>query len=76
MAEVEYNSIETLHFMTETLCVQQRMVAAVYLCGDLCVLQSNINDAAYRDDVLTAQVVPHFDNHPFAHRPDFMDDID
>jgi hypothetical protein len=46
-----------------------------YSNGDGQILSST-NDAAYRDDVLTAQVVPHFDNHPFAHRPDFMDDID
>ena len=38
------------------------------------VLQGNPNGIAYRDNVLKAHVVPHFDNHPLADRPIFMND--
>ena len=37
-------------------------------------LQGNLNGVGYRDNVLDAHVVPHFDNHRLADRPIFMDD--
>jgi hypothetical protein len=47
----------------------------LYNCKlDLHVLQGNFNCVAYRDNVLNAHVVPHFDNHALADRPIFMDD--
>ena len=41
---------------------------------DLHVLQGNINCVAYRDNVLNAHDVPHFDNHTLADRTIFMVD--
>jgi hypothetical protein len=42
---------------------------------DLHVLQGNLNGVAYRDNnVLNAHGVLHFDNHPLADRPIFMDE--
>ena len=34
----------------------------------------NPNGVAYRDKVLNAHIVPHFDNHPLAYMPIFVDD--
>jgi hypothetical protein len=41
---------------------------------DLYVLNGNMNGQMYRDSVLRDIVVPHFDNHPLASRPLYMDD--
>lgn len=38
------------------------------------ILQGNMNGQTYRDLVLRNIVVPHFDNHPLASRPLYMDD--
>ena len=40
---------------------------------DLYVLDGNLTGRKYRDNVLAARVVPHFDNHALADRPIFMD---
>ena len=40
---------------------------------DLYVLDGNLTDQKYRDNVLAPRVVPHFDNHALADRPMFMD---
>jgi len=41
---------------------------------DLHVLQGNPDGGTYRDNVLSAQVVPHFDNHALADRLIVTDD--
>ena len=41
---------------------------------DLITVRCNLNGQIYRQDVLEASVVPHFDNHPLNTRPVFMDD--
>ena len=41
---------------------------------DLYVLNGTMNGQMYRDSVLRDIVVPHFDNHPLASRPLYMDD--
>ena len=41
---------------------------------DLYVLDGNLTDQKYRDNVLAPRVVPYFDNHALADRPMFMDD--
>jgi hypothetical protein len=41
---------------------------------DLYVLDGNLTDQNYRDNVLAPRVVTHFDNHALADRPMFMDD--
>jgi hypothetical protein len=41
---------------------------------DLYVLDGNLTDQKYRDNVLAPRVVPHFDNRALADRPMFMDD--
>ena len=47
----------------------------VYLCKlDLVTKQGNLTGDQYIRDVLQPVVVPHFDNHPLATRPVYMDD--
>jgi transposase len=41
---------------------------------DLVTIQSNLTGDQYIRDVLQPVVVPHFDNHPLATRPVYMDD--
>jgi hypothetical protein len=41
---------------------------------DLVTIQSNLTGEQYIRDVLQPVVVPHFDNHPLATRPVYMDD--
>jgi len=41
---------------------------------DLITVRSNLNGQIYRQNVLEASVVPHFDNHPLHTRLVFMDD--
>lgn len=41
---------------------------------DMHVLDGNMNGQIYRDSVLRNIVVPHFDNHPLATNPLYMDD--
>ena len=41
---------------------------------DLVTIQSNLTGDQYIRDVLQQVVVPHFDNHPLATRPVYMDD--
>ena len=41
---------------------------------DLVTIQGNITGDQYIRDVLQPDVVPHFDNHPLATRPVYMDD--
>lgn len=41
---------------------------------EMYVLGGNMNGQIYRDNVLRDIVVPHFDNHPLATRPLYMDD--
>ena len=41
---------------------------------DLVTIQGNLTGDQYIRDVLQAVVVPHFDNHPLATRPVYMDD--
>ena len=41
---------------------------------DLLTLRGNLNGPRYQQEVLNTAVVPHFDNHPLATRPIFMDD--
>ena len=38
------------------------------------ILDGSLTGQKYRDDILRNIVVPHFDNHPLASRPVFMDD--
>ena len=41
---------------------------------DLVTIQGNLPGDQYIRDVLQPVVVPHFDNHPLATRPVYMDD--
>ena len=41
---------------------------------DLVTIQGNLTSEQYIRDVLQPVVVPHFDNHPLATRPVYMDD--
>lgn len=41
---------------------------------DLITIRGNLTGAQYIRDVLQPVVVPHFDNHPLATRPQYMDD--
>ena len=41
---------------------------------DLVTIHGNLTDDQYTRDVLQPVVVPHFDNHPLATRPVYMDD--
>ena len=41
---------------------------------DLVTIQGNLTGDQYIRDVLQPVVVPHFDNHPLATRPVYMDD--
>jgi hypothetical protein len=41
---------------------------------DLVTIQGNLTGDQYIRDVLQPIVVPHFDNHPLATRPVYMDD--
>ena len=41
---------------------------------DLITVRGNLNEQIYRQNILEASVVPHFDNHPLNTRPVFMDD--
>jgi transposase len=41
---------------------------------DLNTLRGNLNGQIYRQIILEANVVPHFDKHPLNTRPVFMDD--
>jgi hypothetical protein len=41
---------------------------------DLVTIQGNLTSDQYIRDVLQPVVVPHFDNHPLATRPVYMDD--
>ena len=41
---------------------------------DLATIQCNLTDDQYIRDVLQPVLVPHFDNHPLATRPVYMDD--
>jgi hypothetical protein len=41
---------------------------------DLVTIQGNLTGDQYTRDVLQPVVVPHFDNHPLATRPVYMDD--
>ena len=41
---------------------------------DLVAIQGNLTGDQYIRDVLQPVVVPHFDNHPLATRPAYMDD--
>jgi hypothetical protein len=43
---------------------------------DLVTIQGNLAGDQYIRDVLQPVVVPHFDNHPLATRPVYMDDND
>ena len=41
---------------------------------DLITIRGNLTGDQYNRDVLKPVVVPHFDNHPLAARPMFLDD--
>ena len=41
---------------------------------DLITVRGNVNGQIYRQNILEASVVAHFDNHPLNTRPVFMDD--
>ena len=41
---------------------------------DLITVRGNLNGQIYRQNILEASVVPHFDNHPLNRTPLFMDD--
>ena len=41
---------------------------------DLVTIQGNLTGDQYIRDVLQPVVIPHFDNHPLATRPVYMDD--
>ena len=41
---------------------------------DLITVRVDLNGQIYRQNILEASVVPHFDNHPLNTRPVFMDD--
>ena len=41
---------------------------------DLLTIRGNLNGVRYMQEVLNPVLVPHFDNHPLASRPIFMDD--
>ena len=47
---------------------------SLYCKLDLYVLDGNLTDQKYRDNVLTPRIVPHFDNHALADRLMFMGD--
>lgn len=41
---------------------------------DIITIRGNLNGVRYQQEVLDRAVVPHFENHPLATRPIFMDD--
>ena len=41
---------------------------------DLITVRGNLNGQIYRQNILEASVVPHFDNHPLNTTPVFMPD--
>ena len=41
---------------------------------DLVTIPMTLNAQRYKQELLDAVVIPHFDNHPLATRPIFMDD--
>jgi hypothetical protein len=41
---------------------------------DLITVRGNLNGQIYRQNILEASVVPHFDNHPLNTRSVFMND--
>jgi hypothetical protein len=54
-------------------CFAQEVPEPVYEL-DLVTIQGNLTGDQYIRDVLQPVVVPHFDNHPLATRPVYMDD--
>ena len=76
MAECTYGDNRTL------LMLRFSEEAPVMVCGcvsydsklDLITVRGNLNGQIYRQNILEACVVPHFDNHPLNTRPVFMPD--
>jgi hypothetical protein len=59
---------QTLRFIVD-IVLQQKLVKL-----DLVTIQCNLTGDEYIRDVLQPVFVPHFDNHPLATRPVYMDD--
>jgi hypothetical protein len=71
-AYAERNIVETVPFGGGSVMVWG---CASYDCSlDLITVRVNLNWQIYRQNILEASVVPHFDNHPLNTRPVFMDD--
>jgi transposase len=71
-AYAERNIVETVPFGGSSVMVWG---CVPYDCKlDLNTLRGNLNGQIYRQIILEANVVPHFDKHPLNTRPVFMDD--
>ena len=70
-AYAERNIVETVPFGGGSVMVWG---CVSYDCKlDLITVRGNLNGQIYRQNILEASVVPHFDNHPLNARPVFMD---
>ena len=71
-AYAERNIVETVPFGGGSVMVWE---CVSYDCKlDLITVRGNLNGQMYRQNILEADVVPHFDNHPLNTRPVFMPD--
>jgi hypothetical protein len=71
-AYVERNIVETVPFGGGSVMVWEYVS---YDCKlDFITVRGNLNGQNYRQNILEASVVPHFDNHPLNTRPVFVDD--
>jgi len=82
MTECAYGENRTLLMLSVTLLKLFLSEEAQSWCGDvyhdfkldLITVRGNVNGQIYRQNILEASVVPHFDNHPLNTRHVFVDD--
>ena len=76
MIECAYGDNRTLLMLSVTLLKLFLSEDAQSWCGDAyhIIVRGNLNGQIYRQNILEASVVPHFDSHPLNTRPVFMDD--
>ena len=71
-AMAERNILETIPFGGGSVMVWGCVSFSCKL--DLISVHGTLNGPRYQHDILETAVIPHFDNHPLATRPIFMDD--
>ena len=76
MIECTYGDNQTLLMLSVALLKLFLSEDAQSWCWDVyhITVRGNLNGQIYRQNILEASVVPHFDNHPLNTRPVFMDD--